>query len=156
MGNLSAGYFKKNSSHISVRSILRTLKCDLEKSRTIVFQVINRNLYTQFRQQIMGTNWFLHPVAALLPFSYGRRLGFITSIWQFISREVRPMVQVALKIRFSITSALFSINSTMCGPHLGASKRLWQFEILASPKSYSYKFRLSRFTALPAKVIDSL
>lgn len=156
MGNLIAGYFKKDSSYISVSSILRILKYDLEKSRTILFQVIIRNFETQFRQQITGTNWFLHPLAALLPFSYGKRLGFITSILQLVSREVRPLIQAPLKIHFFTPSALFTINSTKGGPDLSASEHVSQFEILALPKSYSHKFGLSRLIGPPVKVIGSL
>ena len=156
MGNPGTCNIKNDSSHNSSRTILGTSEFDLHRINMIVLQVIKHNLYTQFRQQITSINWIpCIPVTQIRVLS-GKRLGRKTSIWPFSSYETRPLVRIAQVIRFSAPSAPLSLNRTEDGSNPGVSIYLILSKILVLSKTYSFKFRLNRFTALSSKVIDFL
>lgn len=109
MGNPSSGYFKNDSLHISVRSIFLTLKFDLHKSRTIILQLIKRDLYTQFRQQITGALWLVvSPLVSVVGYIIMYTLGILkpgTSTYPYF---IFIIIGVGLWSLVTITTATIS------------------------------------------------
>jgi ABC-type polysaccharide/polyol phosphate export permease len=109
MGNPRTGYFKNNSSHISVRSIFGALKLDLLKSRTIILQLIKRDLYTQFRQQITGALWLVvSPLVSVVGYIIMYSIGILkpgTSTYPYF---IFVIIGVGLWSLVTITTATIS------------------------------------------------
>jgi lipopolysaccharide transport system permease protein len=72
------GYFRSDSSLISLFRIYKVFKSDLIKSKTIIVQLIKRDIYTQFRQQITGVLWIaISPLVSVIGYIIMYTLGIL-------------------------------------------------------------------------------
>ena len=78
MAELKLGYFTNDSSQINVGRIYQVFVSDLVKSKTIILQLIKRDIYTQFRQQITGVLWLaISPLVSVIGYIIMYTLGIL-------------------------------------------------------------------------------
>lgn len=78
MAVFKLGYFTNDSKQLTLGRIFRIFQSDLVKSKTIISQLIKRDIYTQFRQQITGILWLaISPLVSVIGYIIMYTLGIL-------------------------------------------------------------------------------
>ena len=78
MAESKLGYFSSDSSQIALSHIYKVFLSDIFKSKTIILQLIKRDVYTQFRQQITGVLWIaISPLVSVFGYIIMYTLGIL-------------------------------------------------------------------------------
>ena len=103
------GYFANDSSRITLGSIFQIFLSDLVKSKTIILQLILRDIYMQFRQQITGVLWLaLSPLVSVIGYIIMYTLGILkpgTSTYPYF---IFVIIGVGLWSLLAITTSTIS------------------------------------------------
>lgn len=109
MGLHRRGYYTNDSVQISIGQVFQALRFDLFKSRTIILQLIKRDLYTQFRQQITGALWLvISPLVSVVGYIIMYTIGILkpgTSTYPYF---IFVIIGVGLWSLVTITTATIS------------------------------------------------
>ena len=109
MGLSKRGYFTNDSSQILSRHIYKVLISDLFKSKTIILQLIKRDIYTQFRQQITGALWLiLSPLVSVVGYIIMYTLGILKPGTSSYPYFIFVIIGVGLWSLVTITTATIS------------------------------------------------
>jgi lipopolysaccharide transport system permease protein len=103
------GYFSNDSSQIAITQIYQVFLSDLVKSKTIILQLIKRDVYTQFRQQVTGILWLaISPLVSVIGYIIMYTLGILkpgTSTYPYF---IFVIIGVGLWSLLAITTATIS------------------------------------------------
>jgi lipopolysaccharide transport system permease protein len=78
MAESNLGYFISDSSQVALSRVYSVFMSDLFKSKTIILQLIKRDVYTQFRQQITGVLWIaISPLVSVIGYIIMYTLGIL-------------------------------------------------------------------------------
>ena len=109
MGTHTGGYFTNDSSQISLKTTFTALRVDLKKSKTIILQLVKRDLYTQFRQQITGALWLVvSPLVSVVGYIIMYTLGILKPGTSSYPYFIFVVIGVGLWSLVTITTATIS------------------------------------------------
>jgi lipopolysaccharide transport system permease protein len=109
MAESKLGYFTNDSSQINVARIYQVFASDLVKSKTIILQLIKRDIYTQFRQQITGVLWLaVSPLVSVIGYIIMYTLGILKPGTTTYPYFIFVIIGVGLWSLLAITTATIS------------------------------------------------